>query len=900
MRVVLRSAGAATETVTVRPGVVASDSAASTTEIDAGSIETLPIVGRSYQSYTTLAPGVTDPDLDGNPNVEGSRETGMQYRLDGEDVTDPGSGTFGKNLNFDTIEQLQVITTGADAAYGRADGGFTNIVTRSGGNNLQGRVRLLYRGGFLDGEKGTIYGTKSDSQSFEPSFTLGGPFVKDRLWYFGSVRWLDRRTAETDGEETNRSVGNGWDVLAKVTWQPRLDDKLSFQIDADPRRYTNLSPGPSESPDAGYDWHQGGLSWEAGWTHAARPDLFVHAGIGGFDSGISTDPASSLYNEFKAPIVPSFTGFGTRLQTLYPTRECSNDGTAAGFVPNCDPALGRVSLYRLDLASGEATGPSWFEVRDDRKRVSFGSDVTWSPAPAAGEHLVTGGVEYTREKFEDTSHYNPVLQDATLPCPSCRVGGIPIPNAVTGYQVLSVPLVPDADQRSTADNTGLYASETWKPWPNLALSAGLRLDVERIDASGFAPFDPASEKRRSMGILEGLCAEGFRVLALGYSNTNVTTACDPASGYSPYFGPPTVLRFPIIQTTPQWIKNFDANRDALFDSGVDRLPDGRVAWQKPVTTFAGLEAEPFSLRNDNLSPRFGIAWDPWSDGRTRLFGSWGRYYDRIYPGAAARETSTTYMNFVFTPDPSAHVFLPGQSSLLLNGPSLNQIDRNLRTPRTDVFSLGVERELGPEWSGKLTYVQRLASDLQQDADVNHATCIGLKPLLGIDPASVCTQAVLPGGQVVLGKDLFGSPVNGPNGLTDLYVLDSSFNQILRVDSSDSATYRGVTVELSRRRYRNWSLTAAYTYSRATGGGASAYSVVGDDPAMPVRSAILAFDQRHRVLVYGTAGLPHHVDFGWDLQYESGLPYSFTTTTVDMDNIGSVTNRLAYPLGGRNT
>ena len=101
----------------------------------------IPNRGRSYQSATALAPGVTGG---ANPNVRGAFDDGNQFYVDGVNNTDPMTGTFSQNMNFDAIEEVQVITGGMDAEYGRSLGGAINIVTRSGGNEFSGDAQLLY------------------------------------------------------------------------------------------------------------------------------------------------------------------------------------------------------------------------------------------------------------------------------------------------------------------------------------------------------------------------------------------------------------------------------------------------------------------------------------------------------------------------------------------------------------------------------------------------------------------------------------------------------------------------------------------------------------------------------------------------------------------------------------
>ncbi len=109
---------------------------------DKESIERLPVVGHKFQDNVNLPPGVTDTDGDVKPNLQASRDTGLRYRMEPgkaarvdasskaktPEATDPVSGTFGQNLNRDVLEEMEKVSKGATGEYGRADGGFVNIV----------------------------------------------------------------------------------------------------------------------------------------------------------------------------------------------------------------------------------------------------------------------------------------------------------------------------------------------------------------------------------------------------------------------------------------------------------------------------------------------------------------------------------------------------------------------------------------------------------------------------------------------------------------------------------------------------------------------------------------------------------------------------------------------------
>src|SRR5262249_31935818 len=136
--IVLRPA--MTERVEVRstPDIVETDTAVSQTRISSQFLQDLPILGRDYQDILVLAPGVTDVNKTGNPNIHGARDVDVLTLVDGVNTTDPFSGLYGQEMNAESIAEIEVITAGATAQYSRAQGGFINILTRSGGNDFQG------------------------------------------------------------------------------------------------------------------------------------------------------------------------------------------------------------------------------------------------------------------------------------------------------------------------------------------------------------------------------------------------------------------------------------------------------------------------------------------------------------------------------------------------------------------------------------------------------------------------------------------------------------------------------------------------------------------------------------------------------------------------------------------
>jgi outer membrane receptor protein involved in Fe transport len=904
--------------VTAHGNIVDTQSTRSSTTFNTEFVEGLPIIGRSYTDILTLTPGVTDTDGDGNPNVQGARDTGLQYRLDGSNITDPASGTFGQNLSIDAIEEIEVITGGAGAEYGRADGGFANIITKSGGNEIEGSFRVFWRGRIFDGNgagenNDTFHGSASQESSLRDVglyVTLGGALRRDKLWYFASYQGLDIVDPQNIAGFTITRTARGHSFFGKLTWQVDSDNKLSLQYNEDPREQTGafLDIGDEARSDALLE--TGARTMQLRWTAIVSPTLLLEASLGRYDGGVAVTPDSDLFHEISIDKTVIRTNNLVRTQAQYPARECASSGA------NCDPRSGNPSIYQIDNIRGQTSGPYPFRTDDLRIRNSIRTDLTYTLEDKWGEHQLKSGLEFADEKFEDSPLENPfflnnyqrcedLCQDI-MACPEeCKTGSGGVrTGSVLGFQVLSEPRPYNLDQKATSFNSSLYLQDVWKPVPNLTIQAGLRLDRENVDTSGFTFFNPRDEKRRSIAIVEALCSDGVRVanLGSGMSNAGSSLVCDDPTrvpGDPPKFN----LKYWFDFDTPSSLRQYDTNLDGIFDEGVDGSP-----WFLPFSVYEDREPENFEIQNINLSPRFSIAWDPWADGRTKVFSTWGRYYDRLFLDTVDDEIGPDLFNYTFlnpldpvTQLPTAGSFGPSSLSSAESAATVTQVDRDLRTPFTDVFTFGIEREIAPEWSVKLTYTQRLAWDLLQDVDLNHVLCVDHPREFNIKKTDVCPLFTRSDGKIIIDDDRFGTIQTGKSNLApDLYIVNRNFNQILRVGNYNNANYKSIALEILRRLHRNWQAQISYTWSRVYGQAEDFLSTLGNDPSTTDdEQGFLDYDQRHRAIFIATARLPRDIEVGTSIRWESGTPYSVAAQVVDQDNDANVAFRTFFPTEHRN-
>ncbi|HET9480342.1 MAG TPA: TonB-dependent receptor plug domain-containing protein, partial [Candidatus Polarisedimenticolia bacterium] len=492
--------------------VVDPSSTAIVSRFDSGFIEAMPILGHDYQDILTLAPGVDDPDGDGAPNVRGARDTDLQTRFDGGDTTDPVSGLAGQNLSPLAVERIDAITAGAPARYGRAMGGFADVTTRSGGNDFTGRLALYWSGRFLDGDgsnRNDIDRFQGDLPAFHDArgaVSVGGPIVRDRAWYFASFERLDREESVSPYEGTGEISSRGTYYMGKLSWQSGETHRTSFQIIGDPRRIDGLGVSPTTDLDSGFSLDQGGLSAQLSWAASVSDSVRFEAAITHLHTEFDVEPSSRFHE--RIPVVLDLTGsLGDPHALIYPCEQS-----------NCSETLGERRFYRIDGFTGRARGPYPFENDDERRRDALRADVTIDVEGAAGSHRLAGGFELGREELRRLSHLNPILID------SVTVFG--------GSQTFFVYRPAFEDRRVADQATGLYISDSWKPAPNLLITAGLRFDKEEIDAPGFVPFDPLAERRRSVALWRAVCEE-----AVIQGIVPVSSNCSPLR---PYDGlPPT-------------------------------------------------------------------------------------------------------------------------------------------------------------------------------------------------------------------------------------------------------------------------------------------------------------------------------------------------------------------------
>jgi hypothetical protein len=183
------------------------------TRIDQKSVEGLPNNGRNFLDYTKLTPGVTivqGPDGD-ELSINGQKGITNNVSVDGADFNNPffGEQRGGQRpaftFNLDAVKEMVVITDGANAEFGRSTSGFVNVVTKSGTNDLKGTFHLVGKNDSLSSNPKNPDGStaqKNPYHQYQTGFTLGGPIIRDQLFYFAAGDF--QKAGSTKQQDPNR------------------------------------------------------------------------------------------------------------------------------------------------------------------------------------------------------------------------------------------------------------------------------------------------------------------------------------------------------------------------------------------------------------------------------------------------------------------------------------------------------------------------------------------------------------------------------------------------------------------------------------------------------------------------------------------------------------------------
>lgn len=161
-------------------------------------IRDLPLNGRSFLDLALLVPGVSPTNTGSNQvfaetsavpgqgiSVGSQRNFSNNFIVDGLSANDDAAGLSGGFYGLDVVNEFQVVTSGGQAEFGRALGGYLNVVTKSGTNALHGDLYGYFRSSDWSAENSLSHTVLPLTQA-QYGASLGGPVRKDRTFFFNN------------------------------------------------------------------------------------------------------------------------------------------------------------------------------------------------------------------------------------------------------------------------------------------------------------------------------------------------------------------------------------------------------------------------------------------------------------------------------------------------------------------------------------------------------------------------------------------------------------------------------------------------------------------------------------------------------------------------------------------
>jgi hypothetical protein len=477
------SAVAETITVTADTPIVDVTSSAVADSVTREQIEIIPR-GRDFTSVVSQTPGALDDRQAGGISIDGASGLENRYIIDGIDTTDPQIGNSSVPMRAEMFEEIQVKTAGYGAEFGGSTGGVINAITRSGRNELDGGIFADYEDESWNGDRRPVLfvsGTLAEPRQYDnddrtridPGFYLGGPIIRDRLWFFGSYQ-----PGLTDIERTVTFVNGVTDTYK----QEQTVDYITGNLSANLGSKLLLKGGLNMSP-----WErEGNLPGITGNTTTTAQSSYAPLGAEG------ERETYSLTADYLMSDSLVFSGRGGYYKTNHEDVGIPFFDMIHGFSTASAGAPGTLFPNlpaNLKQPLGFATDPLYNAVaRDIYERTSYGADATWF-FNAAGEHQLKVGYQTEEIENDVRNGYNADRILYYWGSPYSTTSGESVTGQYGHFRLLNISTLGVV----SSNNDALFIQDSWSVMPNLVLNVGVRAEHERVPNFGATGPETAIE-----------------------------------------------------------------------------------------------------------------------------------------------------------------------------------------------------------------------------------------------------------------------------------------------------------------------------------------------------------------------------------------------------------------------
>jgi carboxypeptidase family protein/TonB-dependent receptor-like protein len=404
-------------------------SPATTVNLADSYLQNLP-TERFQPGVLNLAPGINQDSAYG-----GAESSGNSYQIDGVDVSDPEGGSPWAFVNYNIIQEAQLVGLGAPAEYGGFTGVVFTSVTRSGGNQIKGLAEFLFTNDALTADNSDIPGlTPTIKKAWDSTLQLGGPLIRDRLWYFASAQYQSFDQSNGGPIRTERDPR----AFGKLTWQASQSNNFEVWSEWDRYDITGRGGDAFTPIEATVTEDAPEIVWNLSDRWLISDSTIFNVAYAGYDGYYYLDPVNGydIAGHFDA-----LTGlYGVNSYYFYLADRARNQLNAS------------VSHYASDFLAGDHDFKFGMEVERSTLRSRYG---------------YTTGVwfydNYSTADDPGTEDYDPTYY-------SLGYFG-------NGYDV-----------NARNERLSVYAQDTWRVTPRLTLNPGLRLDVNRGNVTGGEVF----------------------------------------------------------------------------------------------------------------------------------------------------------------------------------------------------------------------------------------------------------------------------------------------------------------------------------------------------------------------------------------------------------------------------
>jgi len=467
---------------------------AAKTDFSAEEIRAIHNDGRNLQNLVVLTPNVAvvqGPDGD-EISIGGQKGIHNNVMVDGADFNNPffGEQRGGQRpaftFNIDAIQEMVVIAQGANAEFGRSSGGFVNLVTKSGGNEIHGTAHFFGQGSRLSAP----FPTQGPFEGFDPDFfrsqfgfTLGGPIKRDRAFYFVAFD-MQKRTETKQKTRTNLIDP---ELLAFV--DTAFSGSLQGDFGSIQRKDDNIVLL------AKLDWRMGEkhfASLKYNFSDANQPNGTNDSDLWGRSSNGIEKVQSNAINGSLTSLLSSTVSNEFRFQYAREDRprpyEGAMNSTTGRPFPDTDIGIldandNVVNGYRIGM-------PFFLPVVAYDDRIQILDNVSWS----TGTHFFKVGGEYNRTSVSQTfigfangrMSFRSV-QDFLGYVADPTAGGVDLYLQFAGAGGNTVE---EAGTQSYAQQEiALFFQDSWRPRSNLTVDYGLRWEAQIQPDVRTAPSD---------------------------------------------------------------------------------------------------------------------------------------------------------------------------------------------------------------------------------------------------------------------------------------------------------------------------------------------------------------------------------------------------------------------------